>query len=179
MIEYHDHEWGVPVFDDRKLFEFFVLDAFQAGLSWATILKKRENFRLVFDNFEPSLISDYTEKKIQELMGNPGIIRNELKIRSTVKNAVAFLKIVHEHGSFSKYIWSFVNNKPVVNQWGSMMEVPATSSISDLMSKELKKQGFNFVGSTICYSFMQAAGLVNDHTTNCFCYEEIKRRFQE
>lgn len=167
MIRYHDEEWGCPVYDDRKLFEFMVLDAFQAGLSWQTIINKRENFRKAFDNFDPVKISCYNEKKIQSLMKDAGIIRNQLKIRGTVKNAKACLEAQKEFGSFSKLIWSFVNHKTIDNKLKDIKKIQTTSKESDAMSKDLKKRGFTFVGSTICYAFMQAAGLVNDHMIYC------------
>ena len=170
-IEYHDNEWGVPVHDDRKLFEFLVLDAFQAGLSWSTILKKRENFRTAFDNFNYKKIANYHQDKIDELLQNEGIIQNKLKINATIKNAKAFMKVRQEFGSFDKYIWSFVGGKTIVNKWKDLKEIPATSNESEAMSKDLKKRGFTFVGSTICYAFMQAAGMVNDHEINCFRYK--------
>ncbi len=170
-IEYHDNEWGVPVHDDRKLFEFLVLDAFQAGLSWSTILKKRENFRTAFDNFNYKKIANYHQDKIDELLQNEGIIRNRLKINATIKNAKAFMKVRQEFGSFDKYIWSFVGGKTIVNKWKDLKEIPTTSNESEAMSKDLKKRGFTFVGSTICYAFMQAAGMVNDHEINCFRYK--------
>lgn len=170
---YHDTEWGVPVHDDKKLFEFLVLDAFQAGLSWSTILNKRENFRKAFDNFDYKKIANYSQSKIDSLLQDEGIIRNKLKINGTVKNAIAFLKIQEEFGSFDKYIWSFIGGKIIVNTWKEMKEIPATSKESDAMSKDLKKRGFTFVGSTICYAFMQAAGMVNDHLVNCFRYKEV------
>ena len=172
-IEYHDNEWGVPVHDDQKLFEFLVLDAFQAGLSWLTILKKRENFRKAFDNFEYKKIACYGEKKVQELLEDKGIIRNMLKIRATISNSKAVLKIQKEFGSFNAYIWNFVNNKTIKNSYKKLEEIPAKSKESDQMSKDLKKRGFKFVGSTICYAFMQAAGLVNDHEISCFRYNEV------
>lgn len=172
-IEYHDNEWGVPVHDDQKLFEFLVLDTFQAGLSWLTILKKRENFRTAFDNFDYNEIVDYDETKVKELLNNEGIIRNKLKINATVSNARAFLNVQSEFGSFGKYIWSFVNNKTIKNSYKKLEEIPANSKESDMMSKDLKKRGFKFVGSTICYAFMQAAGLVNDHEISCFRYKEV------
>jgi DNA-3-methyladenine glycosylase I len=174
-IHYHDHEWGVPLHDDQKLFEFLVLDAFQAGLSWSTILKKRENFRTAFDGFDPKIIADYSEAKVMELMSDAGIIRNQLKIRSTITNAQLFLKVQQEFGSFDKYIWQFTQHKTQVNTWKTMAEIPATSPESDAMSKDLKKRGFKFVGSTICYAFMQAAGMINDHLVSCFRYEEVKK----
>lgn len=169
-IEYHDKEWGVPVFDDRQLFEMICLEGAQAGLSWWTILQKRENYRQAFYNFEAEKIVLYSDEKIQELLQNPGIVRNRLKVQSVITNAKAFLKIQDEYGSFSNYIWKFVDHKPIVNEWKTIKEVPATTEISDKMSKQLKKDGFKFVGSTICYSFMQAVGMVNDHTVECFCH---------
>jgi DNA-3-methyladenine glycosylase I len=175
-IEYHDKEWGVPVHDDRLLFEFLILEGHQAGLSWMTILKKRENYRKAFDNFNPAKIAKYDQKKIDELLQNEGIIRNRLKVHAAVQNARAFLEVKKEFGSFEKYIWSFVDGKPVVNRWKSLKEIPAKTPLSDKMSKDLLKRGFKFVGSTICYAFMQAVGMVNDHTMGCFRYEEINRQ---
>ncbi len=175
MIEYHDSEWGVPVHDDRKLFEFIVLDSFQAGLSWLIVLKKRENFRKAFDDFDYGKIAKYSQKRVAKLLNDVGIIRNKLKIEATIKNAKAFLKIRNEFGKFDKFIWGFVNGKTIQNSWKKMSEIPATSPESDAMSKELKKRGFKFVGSTICYAFMQAAGLVNDHLTTCFRYKHLKK----
>ncbi len=172
-IEYHDTEWGVPVFDDRKLFEFMLLDAFQAGLSWSTILLKRENFRIAFDQFDYEKIASYNEDKIKELLNNKGIIRNRLKIRGSIKNASAFIKMVEKYTTFSNYIWNFVDGSPIVNKYKTMNEIPASTPLSDKMSKELKKNGFTFAGSTICYAFMQAAGLVNDHLVHCFRYNEV------
>lgn len=169
-IEYHDKEWGVPIFDDRLLFVMICLEGAQAGLSWWTILQKRENYRQAFDGFEAEKIVRYSDEKIQELLENSGIVRNRLKIQSVITNAKAFLKIQEEHGSFSNYIWSFVDHKPIINKWKTIKDVPVTTDISDRMSKQLKKDGFKFVGSTICYSFMQAVGLVNDHTLKCFCH---------
>jgi DNA-3-methyladenine glycosylase I len=169
-IEYHDKEWGVPVYDDRTLFEMLCLEGAQAGLSWWTILQKREDYRKAFDHFDAEKIVHYTDEKLQSLMENNGIVRNKLKIQSVVTNAEAFLRIQKEYGSFSNYIWSFVDNKPMINHWETVKEVPATSEISDYMSKKLKKDGFKFVGSTICYSYMQAVGMVNDHTLDCFCH---------
>ena len=169
---YHDTEWGIPLHDDRLLFEFLTLEGAQAGLSWSTVLAKREGYRKAFDNFEIDKVSKYTEEKIQELILNPEIIRNKLKIRSTITNAQAVLKIIDEFGSFNVYIWSFVNQKPIVNSWKTMEEVPSTTPISDKMSKDLKKRGFKFIGSTICYALMQATGMVNDHTIDCFRYNE-------
>ncbi|MBU8916779.1 DNA-3-methyladenine glycosylase I [Bacillus sp. FJAT-29953] len=170
-IDYHDHEWGVPVQDDRLLFEYLNLEGAQAGLSWYTILKKRENYRRAFDNFEAKKIVLYDEQKIEELLHNEGIVRNRLKINAVIGNAKAFLKVVEEFGSFSSYIWSFVDGKPMVNHFKEMKDVPATTEISDKLSKDLKKRGFKFVGSTICYAFMQAVGMVNDHIESC----EMKR----
>ena len=172
-IDYHDKEWGVPVYDDDKLFEFLMLESFQAGLSWLTILKKRENFRKAFDNFNYQKIAKYDDNKVAEFLQDAGIIRNKLKINATIGNAKAFIKIQEEFGTFSKYIWSFVNNKPIKNKWKSMSKIPATTEISDKLNKDLKKRGFKFVGSTIVYAHMQATGMVNDHTTECFRYKEI------
>ena len=168
--EYHDNEWGQPVYDDETLFEFLVLETFQAGLSWITILKKRENFRKAFDNFDYKKIAKYPESKYESLLKDAGIIRNKLKIRSAITNAQLFLEVQKEYGSFSKYIWSFVNGKPIVNQFHKRENVPATTELSDEISKDLKKKGFKFVGSTVIYAFMQATGMVNDHTTDCFKY---------
>jgi DNA-3-methyladenine glycosylase I len=170
MIEYHDTEWGTPVHDDRKLFELLMLDNAQAGLSWQTVLNKRENYRKAFDNFDPVKIARYNNRKITSLLNNPGIIRNRLKIEAAITNARAVLEIQKEFGSFDAYIWQFVGGTPIRNRWKSLKEIPATSPESDAMSKALKKCGFKFVGSTICYAFMQSAGLVNDHLTNCFRY---------
>lgn len=172
---YHDIEWGVPVHDDRKLFEFLVLDAFQAGLSWSTILNKRENFRIAFDNFEPATIALYDEKKVEELLRNSGIIRNQLKIRSTITNAQHFLEVQKEFGSFNTYIWQFTGGKTLINLWDKTEQVPVSTSESDAMSKDLKKRGFKFVGTTICYAFMQAAGMVNDHLIYCYRHDEINQ----
>jgi len=172
-IEYHDKEWGVPVHNDKLLFEYLVLDAFQAGLSWLTILKKRENFRKAFDNFDYKKIAEYKQPKINSLLSNEGIIRNKLKISATINNAKAFIEIQQKYGSFDKYIWQFVDYKPIINKFSVNKQVPVNTKISDLMSKDLKKQGFKFVGSTICYSFMQAAGLVNDHLTDCYRYNDV------
>jgi DNA-3-methyladenine glycosylase I len=164
---YHDTEWGKPIYEDNKLFEFLILETFQAGLSWITILNKRENFRTAFDNFDYNKIANYNEDKIQELMLNAGIIRNQLKIRAAVTNAIAFLKIQTEIGSFSQYIWNFVDGKPIINNPKSLKEVPATTNLSDTISKDLKKRGFKFVGSTVVYAHMQATGMVNDHIESC------------
>lgn len=170
---YHDQEWGVPVVDDQKLFEFLILETFQAGLSWITILRKRENFREAFDGFNYQKVAEYPEEKVQELLQNPGIIRNKLKVRATVGNAQAFMKIQEEFGSFSNYIWGFVNGKPIKNMWKSKEEVPATTALSDKISKDLKKRNFKFVGSTVVYAHMQATGMVNDHTVDCFRHAEV------
>ena len=172
---YHDEEWGVPIYDDRLLFEFLILEGAQAGLSWTTILVKRENYRKAFDNFEAKKIIKYNQKKIDELLNDKGIVRNKLKINSVITNAKVFLEIQKEYGSFSKFIWEFVDGKPIQNKWKSVEEVPAKTDLSDLMSKTLKKKGFKFIGSTICYAFMQAVGMVNDHTTDCFRYKEVKK----
>lgn len=174
MVKYHDEEWGVPCHDDQKLFEYIVLDTFQAGLSWAIILNKREGFRKAFDNFNPEKIALYGIKRIQELENNPAIIRNRLKIRGTVTNAKAFLEIQKEFGSFDKYIWQFVGGAPIINRHKKDSDIGATSPESDTMSLDLKKRGFKFVGSTICYAFMQGAGLVNDHLTSCFRYTQVQ-----
>ncbi|TDQ30279.1 DNA-3-methyladenine glycosylase I [Tenacibaculum caenipelagi] len=172
-IEYHDTEWGVPVYDDDKLFEFLILETFQAGLSWITILKKRENFRKAFDNFDYQKIANYSEDKYEELLQDEGIIRNKLKIKATITNAQLFMKVQEEFGSFSKYIWSFVDGNPIKNKFAKREEVPATTELSDAISKDLKKRGFKFVGSTVIYAHMQATGMVNDHTTDCFRYHEV------
>ncbi|MFA8433242.1 MAG: DNA-3-methyladenine glycosylase I [Marinifilaceae bacterium] len=172
---YHDTEWGVPVHDDRLLFEFLILEGAQAGLSWSTILKKRENYRIAFDNFDPKKVAQYGEDKYEELLKNEGIIRNRLKIKSAITNAQQFLKIQEEFGSFDQYIWSFVNGNTIQNSWKSLRELPAETPESRNMSKDLKKRGFKFVGPTICYAFMQAVGMVNDHTVDCFRYEELKK----
>jgi DNA-3-methyladenine glycosylase I len=174
MMEYHDREWGVPLHDDRKLFEFLVLDAAQAGLSWETILNKRENYRRAFDNFEPQVVARYDSKKIKSLLNDAGIVRNRLKIESVVKNAKAFLAVREEFGSFDHYIWEFVGGRPKRNEWLTIRDVPARTPESDAMSKDLRARGFSFVGSTICYAFMQAAGMVNDHTTDCFRYRSLR-----
>ena len=173
-IDYHDNEWGVPIHDDRTLFEFLILEGAQAGLSWETVLKKRENYRKAFSNFDPVKVSRYSDKKVEALMGNKGIIRNRLKITSAINNANRFLEIQKEFGSFDTYIWQFVNGKPITNRFKSIQEIPATTKESDAMSKDLKKRGFTFVGPTICYAHMQATGMVNDHIVGCFRYKEIK-----
>lgn len=174
MIKYHDKEWGVPVHNDNKLFEFLILDAAQAGLSWQLILKKRDNFRRALDNFNAHKIAKYGPDKVAGLLNDSGIIRNRLKISSFIKNAQAFLHIQEEFGRFDTYIWQFVNGKTIQNQWQTLTEIPARSAQSDAMSKDMKKRDFFFVGTTICYAFMQAAGLVNDHIESCFRYHEIK-----
>ena len=173
MISYHDNEWGVPVHDNHDLFEHIILDGFQAGLSWKTILHKRENFRQAFDHFDYSLIAKYSEKEIQKLQNNKGIVRNTMKIEAAVKNARATIKIVEKYGSLNEYLWSFVNGKAINNHWSHISQVPASNGLSDNLSKDLKKNGFSFVGSTICYSFLQAAGLINDHLIDCYRYKEI------
>lgn len=170
---YHDKEWGVPIHDDRLLFEFLILEGAQAGLSWATILKKRDNYREAFDQFDAEKIANYGDKKVQSLLNNAGIVRNRLKIASAIGNAKAFLAVQKEFGSFDAYIWQFTGGKTKVNQWKSLAEVPAKTAESDAMSKDLKKRGFKFAGSTICYAFMQAAGMVNDHEVGCFRYHEV------
>lgn len=167
-IKYHDEVWGVPVHEDRKHFEFLILEGAQAGLSWATILKRRDGYRKAFANFDPAIVAKYDEDKIQEILQDPGVIRNKLKVRSAVNNAKRFLEVQKEFGSFDNYIWSFVGGEPIVNNWKEMSEVPATTKESDELSKDLKKRGFKFVGSTIMYAHMQACGLVNDHTLSCF-----------
>ena len=173
MTRYHDEEWGVPVHDDRTLFEFLILEGAQAGLSWETILNKRENYRAAFDDFDARRIALYDRRKIGQLLKNPGIVRNRLKIASAVHNAQAMLRVQKEFGSFDSYIWQFVDGRPRVNSWKTRQRVPASTPQSDAMSKDLKKRGFNFVGSTICYAFMQAVGMVNDHVTQCFRYKLV------
>jgi DNA-3-methyladenine glycosylase I len=168
MIRYHDEEWGVPVHNDAKLFEFLVLEGAQAGLSWETILNKRENYRAAFDGFDPQIVSRYGRRKIAQLLKNQGIVRNRLKIASAVRNAQALLRLQGEFGSFDRYVWQFVDHQPRLNVWKNRNQVPASTAQSDAMSKALKKRGFNFVGSTICYAFMQAVGMVNDHVVSCF-----------
>jgi DNA-3-methyladenine glycosylase I len=173
MARYHDEEWGVPVHDDRKHFEFIVLDAMQAGLSWKTVLQKRVNFRAAFDKFDPAKVARYGKQKIKQLMGNAGIIRNRQKIDAAIKNARAFLAVQEEFSKFDRFIWQFSNGGTIVNSWNSLSELPPRSKESDAMSKALKGRGFSFVGSTICYSYMQAAGMINDHVVHCFRYDEI------
>lgn len=175
MLDYHDNEWGNPVHDDRKWFEFLILDGFQAGLSWKTILNKREAFNKAFDQFEFEKIAKYDEKKLEELKNNPGIVRNRLKISAAVTNAKEYIKLRKEYGSFDKYIWEFVDNKPIQNNWKSWDEVPSKTEISEKISKDLKKKGFKFVGPTIIYALMQAAGMVNDHLVHCFRYKDLKK----
>lgn len=172
-VKYHDEEWGVPVHDDRKHFEFLVLESAQAGLSWITILRKRENYRKAYDGIEPERVAKYDDKKIEELMNNPGIIRNRRKIEASINNANRFLEIVEEFESFDRYIWSFVNYKPVKNQWKDLSEIPAFTDLSIRISKDLKKRGFKFLGPTIVYSHLQATGLINDHLVDCFRYNEV------
>ncbi len=172
-VSYHDKEWGVPVHSDRKLFEFLILEGAQAGLSWITVLRKRSAYRKAFDQFDFNKIVQYNERKIQSLLKNQGIIRNKLKIRGTVTNAKAFLNVRDEYGTFNKYIWQFVDGEPIKNSYKKIKEIPAKTAISDRMSKDLKQRGFTFVGSTICYAFMQAVGMVNDHTVKCFRYKEL------
>lgn len=172
-IAYHDTEWGVPVYDDDKLFEFLILETFQAGLSWITVLRKRENFRKAFDNFNYKKIALYDERKQESLRQDAGIIRNKLKIKATITNALAFIEIQKEFGSFSKYIWGFVSQNPIQNKWNSIHEVPANTKLSDTVSIDLKIRGFKFVGTTVIYAHMQATGMVNDHTTDCFRHKEV------
>lgn len=172
-VRYHDEEWGVPVHDDRKHFEFLILEGAQAGLSWSTILKRRAGYRHAFANFDPEIVAQYTPGIVEELLQDKGIIRNRLKVQGAIINAQKFLELQKEFGSFDKYIWQFVEGKPIINHWQSMSEVPATTKESDALSKDLKKRGFKFVGSTIMYAHMQACGLVNDHTMNCFRYKEV------
>jgi len=175
MISYHDLEWGTPIHDDQLLFEFLILEGAQAGLSWSTILKKRENYRIAFDNFDYNIITKYSEQKVGELMENEGIIRNRRKIEATITNAKAFLNVQKEFGSFDKYIWKFVNNKTIDNKFKELSELPSKTEQSEQMSKDLKKRGFKFIGPTICYAFMQAVGMVNDHVIDCFRYAEINK----
>jgi DNA-3-methyladenine glycosylase I len=174
MVAYHDREWGVPLHEDRKLFEFIILEGAQAGLSWSTILKKRENYRRAFDRFDPGKIARYDSRKVKQLLADPGIVRNRLKIAATIQNAKAFLTVQKEFGSFDAYLWQFVGGSPIQNRWKSFKQVPARTAESDAMSKDLLQRGFKFVGSTICYAFMQAVGMVNDHTVDCFRYELIR-----
>jgi DNA-3-methyladenine glycosylase I len=173
MIRYHDEEWGVPVHDDGRLFEFLILEGAQAGLSWETILNKRENYRAAFDGFDARRVAGYDRRKIAQLLENEGIVRNRLKVASAVRNAQALLRVQEEFGTFNRYVWQFVDGRPRVNQWKSRTRIPARTAQSDAMSKALKKRGFNFVGSTICYAFMQAVGMVNDHVVQCFRHGEV------
>jgi DNA-3-methyladenine glycosylase I len=174
MVRYHDEEWGVPVHDDRELFEFLILEGAQAGLSWETVLRKRESYRRAFDDFDPARIAGYDAKKTRSLMTDPGIIRNRLKIAAAITNAAAFLRVQDETGGFGNYIWQFVGGRPRLNHWRSRRGVPASTHESDAMSKELSRRGFKFVGSTICYAFMQATGMVNDHVVSCFRYRQLQ-----
>ncbi|MGE0479204.1 MAG: DNA-3-methyladenine glycosylase I [Phycisphaerae bacterium] len=175
-VAYHDREWGVPVYDDRKLFEFIILEGAQAGLSWDTILRKRENYRAAFDGFDPERIARYDTRRTARLLANPGIVRNRLKVRAAVTNARALLALRSETGAFAPYLWQFVGGRPRVNHWHTLSEIPARTPESDAMSKDLKRRGFTFVGSTICYALMQAVGMVNDHLTTCFRHRELRRR---
>jgi DNA-3-methyladenine glycosylase I len=175
MIAYHDEEWGVPVHDDRVLFEMLILEGAQAGLSWDTILKKRDGYRVAYDGFDPALAAAYGEAKAAELLANPGIVRNRAKVAASILNAQAFLRVQEEFGSFDSYVWRFVDGAPKVNAWSSLSEVPARTAESEAMSKDLLRRGFKFVGSTICYAFMQSVGMVNDHTEDCFCYALLRR----
>ena len=174
LIDYHDEEWGVPLHDDRPLFEFLVLEGFQAGLSWLTILRKRENYRNAFDRFDPTVVARYDEEKIGELMQDTGLVRNRLKIRAAIDNARAVLDVQAEFGSYNAYIWQFAGGRPIQNEWRHLKEIPGTSAESEAMSKDLKRRGFRFVGPTICYAFMQAVGMVNDHLVNCFRYRQLR-----
>jgi len=174
-LDYHDREWGVPLHDDRRLFEMIILEGAQAGLSWITVLKKRENYRLAFNQFDAEKIARYDGRKKRSLMNNAGIIRNRLKIDSTIGNARSLLKIVDEHGSFSDYLWDFVDGRPIVNRWRTLADVPVSTEKSDALSKALKSRGFKFVGTTICYSYMQAVGMINDHVTTCFRHAEVPK----
>ncbi|MCU7798047.1 MAG: DNA-3-methyladenine glycosylase I [Candidatus Thiodiazotropha sp. (ex Semelilucina semeliformis)] len=172
---YHDAEWGVPCFDDQRLFEFLILEGAQAGLAWITILRKRANYLKNFDDFDPRKVARYSQKRIEKLLQDPGIVRNRLKVESTVTNAEAFLLIQEKHGSFSDYLWDYVDGEPITNHWRTINQVPASTPLSDQLSKDLKKAGFRFVGTTICYAYMQAVGMVNDHTTDCFRHSEVKQ----
>ena len=173
-IVYHDTEWGIPVHDDRRLFELLILEGAQAGLNWLTVLKKRESYREAFAGFDPAEVARFDEARVEALLRNPGIVRNRLKVRSVIRNARAFLKIQQDYGTFDAYVWPFVEGVPKVNRWRSLTEIPAQTPESERMSKDLKKRGFNFVGPTICYAFMQAVGLVNDHTVDCYRYHEVQ-----
>lgn len=175
MAEYHDTEWGVPVHDDRKLFEFIILEGAQAGLSWNTILQRREGYRAAFDNFDPQIVARYNDRKIQKLLSDPGIIRNRLKVNSAIKNARAFLQVAEVFGSFDRYIWQFVDYKPVQNKWEDHQSIPVVTDTAHKIARDLKTRGFTFMGPVICYAHMQATGMVNDHTTNCFRWKEVAR----
>jgi len=175
MIAYHDEEWGVPVHDDRRLFEFLILEGAQAGLSWQTILRKRENYRKAFDQFDPAKVARYDARRVAKLLANDGIVRNRLKVQAAVQNAKAFLAVAAEFGSFDQYIWGFVGGEPIINRWAPAAARPARTAESDALSKDLARRGFKFVGSTICYAMMQAVGMVNDHETSCFRYSELAR----
>lgn len=177
-IRYHDEEWGVPVHDDQKHFEFLVLESAQAGLSWLTVLKKRDNYRKAYNGFDPLRVSKYTARKVEQLLGNSGIIRNRKKIESSINNARCFLSIQKEHDSFDRYLWSFVDHRPVINRWGEISEIPARTPLSDLVSRDLTRRGFSFVGSTIIYAHLQAIGLVNDHLVSCFRYKKLATRLK-
>jgi len=174
MVHYHDREWGVPLYDDLKLFEFLVLEGMQAGLSWSTILNKRENYRLAFDGFDPERIVKYGPKKVEALLKNPGIIRNRLKVNSIIINARKYIEIKSRRDSFADYVWDFVDGSPIINKWKTIKQIPAETELSRKMSRIFKRDGFRFIGPTICYAFMQAVGMVNDHTTDCFRYKELK-----
>ena len=175
-IKYHDEEWGIPVHDDNKHFEFLILEGVQAGLSWLLILKKRENYRKAYDNFDPVKVAEYDDKKIKDLINNEGLIRNRRKIESSVNNAIKFLEVQDDFGSFDNYIWDFVDNKPIINSWKNVLDLPSKTKLSDDISSDLKNKGFKFVGSTTIYAHMQAIGLVNDHIVDCFRYNEIKNK---
>lgn len=174
MAKYHDEEWGNPLHDEQKLFEFLILEGMQAGLSWLTILNKRENFRLAYDNFDVQKVAGYDQQKVEELMSDSGIIRNRQKIDASINNAKRFLEVAEEFGSFNHYIWNFIGHQPIVNHWEKLSELPAKTELSDFISADLKRRGFKFVGSTIIYAHMQATGMVNDHLTSCFCHPEFK-----
>ncbi|MCW9023852.1 MAG: DNA-3-methyladenine glycosylase I [Gammaproteobacteria bacterium] len=177
-IDYHDNEWGVPVHDDQKLFEFLILEGAQAGLSWITILKKRQNYRKAYNQFDVNKVARYSDKKIQQLLTNPGIVRNKLKVNASVQNARSFIEIQNEFSSFDQYLWRFVDGAPVQNHWKTLRQIPVTTPVSDALSLDLKQRGCKFVGSTICYAFMQAVGMINDHVTDCFRHREIKHLTQ-
>jgi len=175
-IDYHDREWGVPMHDERTLFEMLILDGAQAGLSWITILKKRDNYRAAFDNFDAAKMARYSERKVQALLNNPGIVRNRLKVGAAIQNARMLLQLQEQEGSLAEYLWRYVDGKPVINAWRSIKEIPARTPLSDTISKDLSRRGFKFVGPTICYAFMQAMGMVNDHTVDCFRYRQLGGR---